>query len=77
MSKYIVGLIIIAVAMVMILKTEWFLSIFGRIAWAEEKLGTEGGTRIFYKILGISGIIIAFMLMSGCIESGLERIFVR
>ncbi len=61
----ILGIIIIAVGAVLILKTEWFLQNFGRIAWFEDKLGTEGGSRLGYKILGVIAIFIGIVLMSG------------
>lgn len=75
--RYIVGIIMIVIAVGMILKSEWLLEFFGRVAWAEQNLGGEGGTRIFYKLLGIAGIILAFMIMSGSIFDVLEWIFVR
>ena len=37
----IIGLIAIAIGVAFVIKTEWLLSNFGRIAWFEEKLGTE------------------------------------
>lgn len=77
MTRYLVGIILIAIAALMIIKTEWLLEFFGRVAWAEEKLGSEGGTRIFYKLLGMALIILAFMIMSGSIFDVLDWIFVR
>ena len=50
---------------VLILKTQWFLENFGRIPWAEEKLGVEGGTRFFYKILGILMIFFGLTMVFG------------
>jgi len=67
----------IAAGIVIIMKTEWFLSFFGRIAWAETHLGGEGGTRIFYKLLGLGFIFISFMLMTGSLENIAEKIFLR
>ena len=61
----ILGIIIIAVGAVLILKTEWFLQNFGRIAWFEDKLGTEGGSRLGYKILGVIAIFLGIVFMSG------------
>ena len=75
MTKYIIGGILIIAGAIMIVKTDWMLRMFGRVAWAEAKLGVEGGTRIFYKLLGIVAIILAFMLMSGYVYTLLERIF--
>lgn len=77
MTKYIVGIIIIAIGILMTVKTEWFLRAFGRIAWAEEKLGTEGGTRIFFKIVGIGAVIVALLIMTGHIQVWITDLFVR
>jgi len=48
---------------------------FGRIAWAEEKLGMEGGTRLFYKLIGLAIIILSFLIMMGIVQSILGAIF--
>jgi len=61
----ILGLIIIAIGAILIIKTEWFLENFGRMSWFEDKLGSEGGSRFGYKILGIAAIFIGIVLMSG------------
>ena len=73
--RYIFGFIAIAVGFLMIWKSEWLLNQFGRIAWAEEKLGADGGTRLFYKLLGVCVILIAFLVMGGFIEGILLAIF--
>lgn len=59
------GLIMIVIGAVLIVKTEWFLNNFGRIAWFEEKLGTEGGSRFGYKLLGILFLIIGIITITG------------
>ena len=75
--KYVLGIIMIAVGAIFIIKTEWFLNMFGRINWAEQKLGAEGGTRLFYKLLGFFIIILSFMIMSGSIFSVFDMVFKR
>lgn len=59
------GLLILGGGVFMIVKTEWFLNNFGRIAWFEDKLGTEGGSRLGYKLIGIIAIIIGMIVMTG------------
>ncbi len=59
----------------MIMRSEWFLSFFGRIDWAEIHLGTEGGTRVFYKILGLLTIFISLLIITGMIEGFVLAIF--
>lgn len=73
--KYVIGIIVIGIGFLIIWKSDWLMNNFGRIAWAEEKLGMEGGTRLFYKLIGIVIIIFAFLYMSGAAESILNAIF--
>ncbi len=61
----IIGLIAIAIGVAFVIKTEWLLSNFGRIAWFEEKLGTEGGSRLGYKLIGLIFIFIGIIYMTG------------
>ena len=60
-GKFIVGLIIVAIGFIIIWKTEWLLQNMGRIGWAEQHLGTEGGSRTMYKLIGILIIFVGFM----------------
>ncbi|MBI4133238.1 hypothetical protein HY478_01345 [Candidatus Uhrbacteria bacterium] len=73
--RYVIGIIAILIGFVIIWKAEWFLTQFGRIPWAEEHLGADGGTRLFYKLLGLAIIFIAFLYMSGAAEGIILRIF--
>lgn len=73
--KYLIGFIVIAIGYLIIWKTEWLVSNLGRVEWAEQHLGTEGGTRIFYKLIGIMLIIGAFLAMSGAFNALLKAIF--
>lgn len=73
--RYVIGLVFVLVGFVVVWKSEWFLTQFGRIPWAEEHLGTEGGTRLFYKLIGIAVILISFLYMGGFIEGIILRIF--
>ena len=71
------GLLIAGVGVVLVLKSEWLVSNFGRIGWAEQHLGMEGGSRLFYKLLGILAIIVGFMVTTGLIEGLLVSVFGR
>ncbi len=68
-------LIGVALGAVLVIKTEWFLNTFGRVSWAEEHLGTEGGTRLFYKLLGLVFIIISLMGVAGLLGDFVISIF--
>ncbi|MBU0624813.1 hypothetical protein KKF05_00540 [Patescibacteria group bacterium] len=59
------GLLLIGVGVLFIWQTEWFLKNIGRVEWAEIKLG---GTRNFYKLLGLIVIFIGLLVMTGMIE---------
>ncbi len=62
-GSFFFGLIIAVVGTLMVLKSEFLMNNFGRVDWAEKHLGTEGGTRIFYKLLGIIIILLGFGIM--------------
>jgi len=55
----------IPVGVLFIVYTEWFYQNFGQIDWAEQKLGSSGGTRLFYKLVGLGIIIISLLGVSG------------
>lgn len=73
--KYFIGIICIGIGFVIMWKSDWLMNNFGRIAWAEEKLGMEGGTRLFYKLIGLAIIILSFLIMMGIVQSILGAIF--
>ena len=73
--KYVLGIIIVGVGFLIVWKSDWLMDNFGRISWAEAKLGTEGGTRLLYKLIGIAIIIGAFLYMSGALGSIMRAIF--
>ena len=63
--QIILGILITAVGAYMVIKTEWFLETFGRISWFEEKLGSDGGSRLGYKLMGVLILFIGIILMTG------------
>jgi hypothetical protein len=73
--RFFLGIIFIAIGFLLIWKTDWIVANFGRVDWAEEKLGTEGGTRLLWKLIGLAVIIIATLYMFGFIEGILGAIF--
>jgi hypothetical protein len=60
-GKFILGIIIAAIGFLIVWKAEWLLINFGRIGFAERHLGTEGGSRLFYKLIGTLIIIVGLM----------------
>lgn len=74
-ARIIFGIIGIVIGSIMVMRSEWFLSFFGRIDWAEIHLGSEGGTRVFFKLVGMILILVSLMVMTGMIEGLLMAIF--
>lgn len=72
MLRILLGIVIMAVGTLIIIKTEAMLSNFGRIAFFEKHLGTEGGSRMGYKIIGIIAIFIGIMIATNLIGGFLE-----
>ncbi len=74
------GILIVAGGFMMAWKSEWILNNFGRVAWAEKHLGMEGGTRLFYKLLGIVIILGGLSVMTGLwndILGGIVKLFIK
>lgn len=65
------GLAIMVVGFLMVKKTDVALSWFGQVPFAEDKFG-PGGSRFFYKLLGVVitfiGIFVATNVISGILE---------
>lgn len=64
MGRIIIGLLIASAGFAFAIKSEWFYQNFGAIPFAEKYLGTSGGTRLFYKFLGIFLIFIGFLAVT-------------
>jgi len=65
MLSIIGGIFLTALGSFLIIKSEWFLNNFGRIAWFEEKLGSEGGSRFGYKLVGVVCLLLGIIMMTG------------
>ena len=74
-GRIVLGILIVVVGYFITTKANWILANFGRLAWFEAHFGTEGGTRFFYKALGILTIIGGFMYATGMLQALLRRIF--
>lgn len=71
----------VALGTLLIFKAEWFYQNFGSIAWAENNLGTSGGSRLMYKLIGLVfifvGMMVATNLLTGFLMATIGRLFVR
>lgn len=78
-ARIIVFIIGTALGVAMNLKTAAFLNFTGKVEWAERHLGIEGGTRLFYKLLGLLVIFLSWMYafnwMNGLLEFLLGGLF--
>lgn len=54
-----------AAGSVIVIKSEAVYSFFGPVQWAENKIGSEGGSRLFYKLIGILIIFLGFSVATG------------
>ncbi len=61
----VLGLLIFAIGILLVLKSDWFLNNFGRISWFEEVFGSSGGSRLGYKLIGFVFIFIGIIFMTG------------
>jgi len=68
----VIGAIILAVGALIVIKSEAVLNMFGRIEFFERYLGTEGGSRLGYKLVGLLTIFIGFLIMTNLIGGFLE-----
>jgi uncharacterized protein YqgC (DUF456 family) len=64
MHRIIIGIIITILAALLTIKADWVVNNFGHSAWAESKFGTEGGTRLMYKLIGIVGVLIGLLTIT-------------
>jgi hypothetical protein len=58
----ILGIVMAVVGALITIKSEAMLNMFGRVEFFEKYLGTEGGSRLGYKLLGILIFLIGVML---------------
>jgi len=73
-GRIILGLIIAAIGAVITIKSEWIYQNFGPIPSADKYLGTEGGSRLAYKLIGIGASVVGFLIMTNLIEAVLTGI---
>lgn len=60
-----VGILLTALGALMVWKSNWIYNTFGRIDFAEKYLGLEGGTRLFWKLVGLTIILLSWLYMAG------------
>jgi len=73
--RIIIGIAGTVVGFMMIWKTEAVFGFTGRFEFAEKYLGTEGGSRLFIKIIGVIIILVSWMYAFDLGEAILRRLF--
>lgn len=71
----IIGLIGMIIGAGMVIYSEKLLNAFGRIAFFEKYLGTEGGSRLGYKLLGLLIFFISLLVLTNMIQGFLLWVF--
>ncbi|MDA0208512.1 MAG: hypothetical protein O3B64_03895 [bacterium] len=66
-ARILIGLLISVMGILMAWQTTWVLELFGRIPFAERTFG-PGGTRLYYKLLGVLVTIFGFIIMTNLFE---------
>ncbi len=66
--KFFLGLLFIGGGTFFNMKTEWMLNNFGSIQFFEEHLGSDGGSRLGYKLIGILVIFFGILLVTGLFD---------
>ena len=72
--RIVIGLAIIFAGFHMVWKTELYLEFFGRSEFAETKFG-PGGTRLFYKLIGIGVCFIGAFVATNLIQQMIIGVF--
>lgn len=75
LANLVIGLIIMAVGVAPIIKTEYFLDTFGRIEFFEVKMGTSGGSRLGYKLIGMALVLAGVLVATGMFGGFIAWIF--
>lgn len=66
-TRILIGFAITFLGFLFVWKTDVFYSMLGSVPWADRTFG-GGGTRTFYKLLGLAIIIIGVMVMTNLFE---------
>jgi len=62
----------IAIGTAIIMYTEWLLKNFGKVAWFEKNLGSEGGSRLGYKLIGLIIVFLGLLMTTGMMDGFLS-----
>ena len=63
-TRILIGIIITTISFLILKYNEWFIRQVGSWSWAERHIGTEGGSRLVYKLIAVFGIIIGLLTIA-------------
>ena len=67
LTRILIGLAISFLGVLFVWKTDIFYSMLGSVEWADRTFG-GGGTRTFYKLMGVGILLIGVMVMTNLFE---------
>ena len=68
----VIGIILVVIGFLLVWKTHPIVDFAGHSDWAEQHLGTEGGTYLLYKLIGLLLIFFGLMAITGLHQGFLE-----
>ena len=80
MTRVLLGILITAIGFLVVWRSEKVFRFFGRSSWAEKYLRYEGGSHLFYKLVGVAIIFLGLFIISNIwtdIMRGITGIFVQ
>lgn len=63
--NFFVGIAITAAGAAIVIYTDWLVTNFGHMSWAEDTLGIFGGTRTIIKVIGVIATFVGLMTIFG------------
>ena len=66
--KILVFIVSLVLGLSFLIYAEPIVRTFGKTEWAERYLGTQGGTYLVWKIVGIIIIIVGFLFLVGSLD---------
>jgi len=71
------GIIVIVIGTMVVIKTERILEVAGRNTWAETKLGSWGGTRFMWKMIGLIVVFVGLLITTNMFGGFVEGTIVK
>jgi hypothetical protein len=73
--RILLGALVTAVGVLFVMKSEWLYQNVGAMEWADKYLGTSGGSRLGYKLIGLLAIFIGILVMTNLYSALIMAIF--